>query len=244
MKRAWLIAAAAAVLLAWPGLASADSTLFCSGDPNRVNALANENNDLLGNYGTYGAAVYDNFKVSGGNWTVSGLFTLNEQTSDFGFSGAAYYSIRTGVSNGNGGTIIAQGITAAAQTLDGFNNFGKTGYRTLVSGLNIVLIPGQYWLTVVPYGAGLGAGRSFQDLTSFANCVDCGAHTGNDSFFDSTFYGANFAPASNFVGGTADFSMGVIGTTSGGQTPEPVSLLLLGSGLLVLAGAIRKGVKT
>lgn len=243
MKRAWLIAAAALVILAWPGLARADSTLFYSGDPNRVNALANENNDLLGNYGNYAAAVYDNFIVSGGTWTVSGLSSLNEQSSDFGFSGVAFYSIRSGVSSGIGGTIVAQGITAATETLDGFNNFGLTGYQTLVSGLNITLVPGQYWLTVVPFGAGLGAGRSFQDLTSFANCVDCGAHTSNDSFFDSPFYLANFAPASSYVGGTADFSMGVIGTSSGGQTPEPASLLLLGSGLLALAATIRKRIK-
>lgn len=243
MKRAWLIAAAVALVLACPRLASADSTLFYSGDPNKVNALANENNDLLGNYGNYGAAVYDNFIVSGGTWTVSGLFSLNEQTSAFGFSGMAFYSIRSGVSTGIGGTIVAQGITAATETLDGFNNFGDTGYKTLVSGLNITLVPGQYWLTVVPFGAGMGAGRSFQDLTSFANCVDCGAHTGNDSFFDSSFYNASFAPASSYAGAVANFSTGVMGTSSGSQTPEPASLVLLGSGLLALAAAIRKRMK-
>ena len=74
-------------------------------DPNQ-NGLANENDAIVGG-SPYGAATYQNFNgaaVRSPVWPSNNLSGLNPAT--------AYWEIRSGVSEGNGGTLIASGTGA------------------------------------------------------------------------------------------------------------------------------------
>ena len=122
------------------------ATLFYGGDfdvnnPN-ANAIANEN-DALVSGSPYGAAAYQNFVISSGTqWNVTGLFTNNQMTIN---PTTAYWEIRSGVSEGNGGTLIASGsgidtVTPTGRVFDEYTN--------LVSGLNVTLGPAPIgWLS-------------------------------------------------------------------------------------------------
>ncbi len=197
------------------------STLWYNGDMDGVNGLANVSDAIVND-----ARVYDDFIVPSGGWTVGSVWS-NDLT-DLTFS-SAYWEIRSGVSAGNGGTLLFNGTSAATQTATGRSAFGFTEYTMQVSGLNIPLGPGTYWLTVEPIGG--GSGSSFVSTTSGLNAV--GTPPGNDfnSFFDSTYFSANFDPAANWTGtGPADFSMGV-GDASNQDVPEPGTLTLALFGL-------------
>ena len=192
------------------------SVLWYNGDFNDVNGLANEQNTIVTQ-----AAVYDNFVVTdAGGWDITSVFSDNLANTNI--TGAAW-EIRTGVSEGNGGTLVASGMTATpVVTPTGRSGFGFTEYMVEVTGLNVhlpALPAGQfYWLNVTPIGD--GTGRSFDSSTSGTNCV--GTPCGNDqnAFFDSTFFGSVFTSTAN-VAQPFDFSMGVIGIGGGGGTPTP-----------------------
>jgi len=220
-----LVALSLFALVAGPAAARADVVLWYNGDFNGNNGLSNERNTSVSQ-----GNVYDNFNLSG-TTTISAVFSNN--LMDF-VATSAYWEIRSGVSVGNGGTLLASGTGAATQTPTGRSGFGFTESTVEVSGLSVVLGPGTYWLTVSPIDS--GSGRSFNSNTSGANSV--GSPGGNDdnSFFDSTTFGANFQAASDFVGAPADFSMGVIGSSEAVSTPEPASLTMLGIGVAGLMG--------
>ena len=90
-------------------------------DPNQ-NGLANENDAIVGG-SPYGAATFQNFNWAGG--TVTGLATNN-------LSGlnptTAYWEIRSGVSEGNGGTLVASGTGATTNQATGRSDFGFNEY--------------------------------------------------------------------------------------------------------------------
>jgi hypothetical protein len=205
------------------GTASVIRTSWYNGDFNGVNGLANEQNTTVSQ-----ASVYDDFIVSGPGWNVASVFSDN--LANTVFTGASW-EIRSGVSEGNGGTLVASGIVGLSNlivTPTGRSGFGFTEYMVQVTGLNLYLAPGMYWLNVTPTGN--GTGRSFDSTTSGANCV--GTPCGNDqnAFFNSTFFGTYFTSTAN-VGQPGDFSMGVIYLV-----PEPamVALLTLGLGALLI----------
>jgi hypothetical protein len=208
-------------------------SLWYNGDWNQFNALSNERNTIVSQ-----ASVYDDFNITGGPmWNVTAVFSDNAFQSMV-VTGADW-EIRTGVSNGNAGTLVASGTTnSPTVTPTGRSGIGGTEYMVEVTGLNLTLsaLPaGQhYWLNVTPVGN--GSGRSFDTTTSGTNCV--GTPCGNDtnSWFNSTFFGVFFGPASNQVGSPADFSMGVIGNV----VPEPATLALLTCGLGALLIALRR----
>jgi hypothetical protein len=191
------------------------SVLWYNGDFNGVNGLANEDNTSLGS-GEF-ASVYDDFIVpSGPGWSVSAVFSDNlENTNVTG----ATWEIRQGISEGNGGTLIASGMTMTPVVTDtGRGGFGFQEFMIEVTGLNVSLPPGTYWLNVTPIGD--LTGRSFDSNTSGANCV--GTPCGNDlnAFFNSNFFGATWQNTSE-QGQATDFSMGVEGSISGGGSPTP-----------------------
>ena len=80
--------------------------LWYNGDFNQLNGLANGDNwDGSGGY----ARVYDDFFVNDPNgWDVTGVFSDNLSTTNIT---GAYWEIRQGISAGNGGTLIASGMT-------------------------------------------------------------------------------------------------------------------------------------
>jgi hypothetical protein len=201
-------------------------SLWYNGDFNGVNGLANERNTIIPQ-----AAVYDNFTgPTSGVWNVTAVFS--DDLISTTVTGATW-EIRTGVSEGNGGTLVASGSTATPTvTATGRSGFGFTEYMVEVTGLNVFLpmLPtGQfYWLNVTPVGN--GSGRSFNSTTSGTNCV--GTPCGNDqnAFFTSTYLGVYFE------GQPSDFSNGVIGTV----VPEPATIALLTCGVGALLIALRR----
>lgn len=206
--------------LVFSALGLSQAQLWYNGDPDLVSGLASEINTVVSD-----ARVYDDFTLNSGA-TITGVF--GNFFMDF-FTSQAYYEIRSGVSAGNGGTLLASGTIAVSQTPNGFDNFGLTGYR--ISGsITPLALAGltQYWLTLAPIGT--GSGRAFLQTTSFANSV--GNTTSGQAFFDSTFFGFNFTPTTQVGQGLENFSLGVV--------PEPASMVALATGLVSLFARRRR----
>jgi len=205
-------------------------SLWYNGDWNYVNGLANERNTLVSQ-----AAVYDDFNVTAPlGWHVTAVFSDNIFLPFVPTITGADWEIRTGISEGNAGTLIASGTTnSPVVTLTGRMTLNFQEYMVEVTGLNVFLsmLPaGQhYWLNVTPVGN--GTGRSWNSTTSGLHAV--GSPPGNDqnAFFNSTFFGAFFTSTSN-EGQPYDYSNGVIGTV----VPEPPPWAMMAMGVVVLLG--------
>lgn len=209
-------------------------TIFYGGDfdPNDPNAngLANEN-DAIVSGNPYGAATYQNFVIDSAT-PISSLFTNNLSAMA---PSSAYWEIRSGVSEGNGGTLIAAGTGTGdffTHTPTGRSGFGYTEYHDRVTGTWVTLSAGTYWFAVVPVCTTC-AGRSFNSNTFGLNSV--GTQINDQQYFNSAFFGANFTNADN---------EGVFPTFSSGVevelVPEPSTFILLGSGLMGAGVAARR----
>ena len=168
--------------------------------------------------------TYDDFVVPSGGWTVTGVFSINAMSVDR--VTAAVWEIRTGVSTGNSGTVVASGMSPAAQTLLFTWPDGERMYRVQVDGLRARLAAGTYWLSVapvVPYG---NNSQSFVCGTSGKNAV--GTPQGNNSnalFYSLVIPGNNFVDVvkSGGAGISGDFSQGV--TIAGGSQSPAVPVI-------------------
>ncbi len=189
--------------------------LWYNGDFNGVNGLANEQDTALG-AGQY-ARTYDDFIVSyPTGWDVTSVYSNN--LLDTNVIGATW-EIRQGVSAGNGGNIIAQGMTTTPNVFQtGRSGFGYIEYEVEVPGLNLHLPAdtNHYWLNVTPIGD--LTGLSFDSTTSGGSCLGPPCGNNQNAFIDSNFFGASFVPTGDpdFYQ-PYDFSMGVKGTVSAGE---------------------------
>ncbi len=188
------------------------SALWYNGDFDGVTALGNEQNTSLGP-GEY-SRIYDDFNViESDGWDVDSVFS--NDLADTVITGATF-EIRSGVTIGNPGTLIAGGVTATPiVTPTGRSGFGLTEFQVEITGLNIHLAPGAYWLYVTPIGD--LTGRSLISTTSGANCIRSPCGDDANSFWDSNFFNKSLAPT------IYDFSMGVNGKVSGGGNLEILS---------------------
>ena len=205
------------------------NSLWYGGDLNHVNGLANERDSSLG-IGQF-AHVFGDFVVPTGQmWNVTGLYS-NNYDSMTGVN-SVEWSIRQGITDGNGGTLIASGTAGPGNFQVIFHNPGDFGYTEYsVNAFNlsgITLTAGTYFLNVTPIGS--GNGRSFVSDTSGTGCIGNPCGNTSNSFFDSNFFGANYQPTSA-QGQPGDFSMGV----QGNLIPEPATWALLGLGTLLVA---------
>jgi hypothetical protein len=221
-------------------------TLWYNGDFNGVNGLSNELNTSLGQ-GEFGS-VYDDFIVTdSGGWNVTAVFSDNlSNTVVVG----AQWEIRQGISEGNGGTLVASGTTSSPIVMDtGRSGFGYIEQMVEVDGLSVCLQPGTYFLNVTPIGN--LTDRSFDSTTSGANCVGTPCGNNQNAWFNSNFFGANFTSTAN-EGQPYDFSMGVIGDVGcgGGLTyssafsekgPWDIELPFDGSGVEDRSGGKNQG---
>lgn len=210
--------------------------LFYGGDfesnNNDANLAPNENDAIVNGY-PYGSATFQNFVVpTGHTWNIGGLFTNNLSNQH---PTSAYYEIRSGVSEGNGGTPIISGFASMGAGTFTWTPTGRNflhhydEFTAQVSGLNLTLPEGMYWESVVPQALDdySRAGNS----NTFSRPNGVGIQVSDQQFIDSPFFGANFINADE-IGAFPTLSSGIEGI----DTPEPSSLILLASGVLGVAG--------
>ena len=169
--------------------------LWYNGDFDFVDGLANEQDTFAQGY----SHIYDDFNVPDSDgWNVTSVFSHDLiSTSVIG----ATWEIRSGVSNGNGGTVVASGTTVTPViTPTGNNAFGFDEFQVEVTGLNVNLDGNgaTYFLNVTPIGS-LDGGRSFDSTTSGANCIGTPCGNNSNSFWDSDLFGVFFVPTSTPV---------------------------------------------
>jgi hypothetical protein len=148
---------------------------------------------------------------------------------------SGYWEIRQDISEGHGGTLIASGTAAGdnwSHIPTGRSAFGATEYTDAASNLDLTLEEaGNYWFAVVPICTNC-AGRFFNSNTTGLNSI--GDQISGQQYWNSAFFGANFTNANN-EGVYQIFSSGVAN-----WIPEPSSLILLGTGLMAVAGVVRQ----
>lgn len=188
-----------------PPAGTSGDALWYNGDENGVTLTYNEANTSIG-AGEY-ESVYDDFNVTDpAGWDVTSVFSNNfiRYTCVLG----ATWEIRQGISAGNGGTLIASGMTMTPIVTSTGRIDDPEEYSVQVSGIFAHLPQGNnYFLNVTPIGNLYG--RSLISSTSGANAV--GQPPGNDQ---NAFVNSN-AFQEYFVSISGDYSMGVNGMVAG-----------------------------
>ncbi len=227
-----------------PSTSAHAATLWYNGDFDLNDSATNLNYVPIRVGSTYvleRSLVYNNFIVPvGQTWSITNVFS-NNQLAYYVPPVTAAWEIRTAMTAGQGGTLVASGDTTATATLlhaaDG-NTYIDPEYRVSATVSNVTLTAGTYWLAVAPDSAGYYGDQSYIETTSGANAV--GLPRGNDgnSFLNNNLPGSG---ALNFAASNLDYSMGVIGTvTTAATVPEPASALMLAAGLAGVAAYLRR----
>ena len=171
--------------------------LFYGGDldPNDLNAagMSDENTLLIvGGSNTYGAITTPR------SVTVSGIL-FNVQASSAFDPQTATYDIRSGVTDGNGGTEIASGSGNIKVATTGRNFLGFPEFTVEVDvNPPAVLSPGTYWFSMQPQctntlDGSCSTGRVFvSNSTSGTNNVAGHAQPANQMFLNSSFFGFDY----------------------------------------------------
>lgn len=231
--RKWYMLVVVVALLAAVAMPASALTVWYGGDPNMDNGLRSETG------GVYGSSMtYDNFTTTGTGWNVYyllGNFAMDFQTTQMA------YEIRSGVSEGNGGTLISSGTIDVTQTATGDVNNGwiASNVYTLAGNTNpINLAAGEYWVGLAPVMSDPNSyGNAFVCTTTGDGGIGSPLNDGK-SFFSWDGYGYNFVSSGYAFGSSdKDFSYGVFANP---VVPEPGSMLAMGMGLLSFVPFVRR----
>lgn len=225
-----------ALLLSVAALGSAQ-TLFYGGDPNGTGGTLSQ---VDGNIAS-DVRTYDDFTLTNTS-TVTGVFGYFLNTVGIG-SHQLFWEIRSGITPGDGGTVVHTGtISEAVMTPTGGTIGGRSValHESSVTPFN--LDAGTYYLTVAVRG---GTDMAFAARTSGANGVGSPLGNGN-SYIDAwnpfapggPNHYINWEPASvTTMADPTDFSFGLRGANA---VPEPASLTALALGGLAFVRRKRK----
>jgi len=177
---------------------------------------------------------------------------------------SASWEIRSGVSDGSGGTLIAGGInfppnpcvsTPTGRTETVAIQIGTTTvlyssvpeYQFMVPVGSVILGPGTYWLGVAgAFGISTAFApapvQSLDSSTSGANPIVVPGDDIGDSFVYNPSAGYDFLPVADLLlaGGPWDYSMGVAGVLGPSPVPEPISMIFFGTGLVGVFGYVAR----
>jgi len=184
-------------------------------------------------------ADYNNgpIKGNGDAWTINFGFTVSDTfVADssqvigfmFGaheFPGDMISTVDWSITSGeNSGQVFGSGIAKVTDKYLSTNDFGFDVDLITVTGLNVATVPGtQYWLNLSNAVVSNGD-PAYWDENSGIGCTSPGCPS----------------QASESSIGTIASEAFTVNTSSGGSTPEPGSFLLFGSGILGLAGMLRR----
>jgi hypothetical protein len=182
------------------------------------------------------AVLYDNGPINGkvNSWTITNpfsvadSFTLTSASTIGSFSAGLWvlpgdtakslsWAITTGAPDFNGGTVLFSGSGNLNNVSLGAANYGYNLYTSTLSGLNVSLAAGTYYLELFNTSSALG-GQVGWDW-------NYGASTAFVNVFGSTQLSSE--------------SFTIYGTTAA-TTPEPGTMLIFGTGVLGLLGAVRR----
>jgi len=173
--------------------------------------LSDENTLNISDSHTYGAFTI----AAGKSASVQGLVFQVQMNAHMNPKQATW-EIRTGVSTGNGGTLVASGTSAATMSPTGrvFLGFGE--YTVGVKFPSITLSEGTYWVNVTPQCTDASDGQctSFNTRYFVSNTVKAadnvhgGMQPSGQMFLNSSFFGFNFV-------NWCDSSLGLNSTQSG-----------------------------
>jgi hypothetical protein len=165
-------------------------------------------------------------------YVVSDSFSLTSAATVGGFSfgvwespGVTLLSVDWSITSAEfGGTVYGSGTARRYENLtDQFISVNQYGYdidEITVSGLNVGLSANTYWLNLQNCTPEI-----YWDENSGAGC---------------TSQGCPSLASDSAVGTIPSESFTIYGTTSTGVTPEPSSIMLFGSGIVGLAGVLRR----
>src|SRR5580704_13716000 len=184
---------------------------------------------------TYSNSVYQDFIIPAQvpGWQITGVFS-NNYFADGTLSPYANWEIRSDMTAGGGGQLVASGSTsqvasAATGRTATVGGVALTEYTIQIDGLSLPLPPGHYWVTVTPQPAGSPSPTASE--TSGANCVGTPCGSGGDPFFlNQSFV---FAPVSG-----VNFSMGVTGSVATSPVPPVLCQVNVGVPPVVRAEGI------
>ncbi len=173
----------------------------------------------------FGYVVSNNFKccksLDGSGSSPAGATMTGFEFGAWEFPGDVLSSVDWSVTTAeNGGTVIGSGTASGLNLTDQFVSSNQFGYdidHITVTGLDVALA---------------------SDTTYWLNLQNATVPSGDPVYWDE-----NSGPSSaseSSVGTIPSEAFTIDGTSSGGTTPEPGSILLFGSGILGVAGMVRR----
>jgi len=146
-----------------------------------------------------GGSTYGEVNIpTGTTVTVKGIL-FNVQADAAFDPMTASYDIRTGVSEGSGGTSIASGTVNLQVAATGNNFLGLNEYSLLAVFPSMTLVSGDYWLNVTPNCTNTLDGscsvfRQFvSNTTQRTNALHESWQPAHEMFLNSSFFGLTWA---------------------------------------------------